>query len=281
MKIAVIGATGFIGSNLIKEFSLKYKIIATYNNKSKIDKRTLYKKNIIWKFLDIGEKKNFFRYLDYPDIVIHLAWSKLPNYKINFHKKKELPNQKRLISNLVRNGLKNIFIAGSCLEYGYQNGKLDENKKEIPNNNFSKAKCILKKNVFDLQKKYKFNLTWGRIFYIYGKHNTRNTLYNQIINSSKKESSKITVSGNKIRDYLHIKQVCKIIMDLSLKKLNFGLVNICSGKGISLKKLIKNICKSKKIKPKVNYIKDVRKNFEPEKFWGCNKKLKICLQTKK
>ena len=58
MKIAVIGATGFIGSNLIKEFPLKYKIIATYNNKSKIDKKSLNKKNIKWKFLDI--KKKFF-----------------------------------------------------------------------------------------------------------------------------------------------------------------------------------------------------------------------------
>jgi nucleoside-diphosphate-sugar epimerase len=281
MKIAVIGATGFIGSNLIKEFPLKYKIIATYNNKSKIDKKSLNKKNIEWKFLDINKKKNYFKYLGFPDIVIHLAWSKLPNYKIIFHQKTELPNQKILISNLVKNGLKNIFIAGSCLEYGYQDGKLDENKKEIPNNNFAKAKCSLKKYVFNLQKKYEFNLTWGRIFYIYGKHNTRDTLYNQVLKSAIKRNDKITVSGNKIRDYLHIKEVCKIIIGLSLKKLNFGLVNICSGKGISLKKLINTICKSKQIKAKVNYINDLRKNFEPEKFWGCDKKLKICLQRKK
>ena len=102
-----------------------------------------------------------------------------------------------------------------------------------------------------------------------------------MVNSSIKGNDKITVSGNKIRDYLHIKQVCKIIMGLSLKKLNYGLVNICSGKGISLKKLIGTICKSEKIRAKVNYIKDIRKNFEPEKFWGCNKKLKICLKRKR
>ena len=102
-----------------------------------------------------------------------------------------------------------------------------------------------------------------------------------MVNSSIKGNDKITVSGNKIRDYLHIKQVCKIIMGLSFKKLNYGLVNICSGKGISLKKLIGTICKSEKTRAKVNYIKDIRKNFEPEKFWGCNKKLKICLKRKR
>jgi nucleoside-diphosphate-sugar epimerase len=278
MKIAVIGATGFIGSNLIKHLSSRHQIIATYNIKSKIDKNYLYKKNIKWKFLDIHKNKNFFKYLNSPDLVIHLAWSNLPNYQLNFHERKELPNQKKFILDLIKNGLKNIFIAGSCLEYGYQNGKLDENKKEIPNNKFAKAKCKLKKNIFFLQKKYKFNLIWGRIFYIYGKHNTRNTLYNQVINSSKEKNNKIFVSGNKIRDYLHIKKVCQIIINLSLKKINFGLVNICSGKGITLKKLINNICKLENIKPNVEYIKIIKKNIEPDTFWGCNKKLKTCLQ---
>ena len=140
--------------------------------------------------------------------------------------------------NLVSNGLKNIFIAGTCFEYGYQNGKLNENKCELPNNKYSKAKCILKKYVFFLKNKYEFNLTWGRIFYVYGKHNSRNTLYNQVIESSKKNREKIKVSGNKIRDYLHINQISKIITSLTLKKNNFGLVNICSGKGISLKRLM-------------------------------------------
>ena len=59
MRIAVIGATGFLGSNIIKYLPKKHKIIATYNNKSKIDKKYLNKKNIKWKFLDIYKKKIF------------------------------------------------------------------------------------------------------------------------------------------------------------------------------------------------------------------------------
>ena len=77
---------------------------------------------------------------------------------------------------------------------------------------------------------------------------------------------------------MHINQISKIITSLTLKKNNFGLVNICSGKGISLKRLIKNICKLENIKPNVKYIKEIKKSIEPEKFWGCNKKLKNCLR---
>ena len=60
MKIAVIGATGFLGSNIIKHLPKKYKIIATYINKKKISKKFIKKKNIKWKFLDIYKKKKFF-----------------------------------------------------------------------------------------------------------------------------------------------------------------------------------------------------------------------------
>ena len=41
MKIALIGATGFLGSNMIKLIPTKYKILATYVNK---DKKRLKKK---------------------------------------------------------------------------------------------------------------------------------------------------------------------------------------------------------------------------------------------
>ena len=60
MKIAVIGATGFIGSNLIKHLPKKHKIIATYINKKKINSNLPKTKNIKWKYLDIYKKKEFF-----------------------------------------------------------------------------------------------------------------------------------------------------------------------------------------------------------------------------
>ena len=280
MKIAVIGATGFIGSNLIKYLPKKYKIIATYiNKKKKIELANT--KNIKWKYLNIYKKKNFYKYLEKPDAVLHFGWSNLPNYQLKFHLKKELPKQKKFIYSLLKNGLKNIFIAGTCFEYGNQNGKLNEDSKDKPNTNYSLAKCKLKNYTFSLSKKFNFNLTWGRIFYIYGKHNSRATLYNQILNSSKKNNQKINVYGNLERDYLYINEVSKIIINLVSKKKNFGLVNICSGKAISLKNLIKKICKKEKINAKINYINYNKVNEKDEvvKFWGCNKKLKQCLKN--
>lgn len=96
MKIAIIGATGFLGSNLIKYLPNKYRIIATYINKKKINKKFLNKKNFKWKFLDLHKSKNFFKYLNSPDIVIHFSWSNLPNYNEIFHMKKSYHIKKSL-----------------------------------------------------------------------------------------------------------------------------------------------------------------------------------------
>ena len=128
-------------------------------------KNVLKKKNIKWKFLDIHKRKNFFSYLEKPDIVIHLGWSNLPNYKLKSHLQKELPSQKKFIYDLVSRGLKNIFIAGTCFEYGNQAGKLSEKNLEKPNN-YSKS-CKLKDYVVKLSAKFDFKYTWGRILYLW------------------------------------------------------------------------------------------------------------------
>lgn len=58
-----------------------------------------------------------------------------------------------------------------------------------------------------------------------------------------------------------------------------GVINICSGKGISLRNLVKKISVLENIKPNIKYINKKTSNFESNKFWGCNKKLKIYLKN--
>ena len=67
-------------------------------------------------------------------------------------------------------------MAGTCFEYAKKNGKHNELDKTDPLTSYGKSKDLLRKFLFRLKKKYKFNLTWVRIFYMYGKNYNRNTL---------------------------------------------------------------------------------------------------------
>jgi hypothetical protein len=126
---------------------------------------------------------------------------------------------KNFIKNLVSNGLKNIFISGTCYEYGKKDGELNEKMRINPKTSYAVAKNYLRKYVLGLRKKYKFNLIWGRIFYVYGKIKSRKTLYSSILDSFKKKK-KLEVQGELIRDYLSVQELSKYIVELSLKRKN-------------------------------------------------------------
>ena len=275
MKIAIIGASGFVGYNILNEIkkNKKFTIIATYNKK-KINNKN---KNIIFKKLDFQKKKiNIFKYLEEPDIVINSSWRGIPNYESeeNF---KTLKYQKILCKNLIQNGLKHLMVLGTCFEYNYKNGLLSERTKMKPLTKYGLAKVQLLEYLKEIKKKYNFKLSWLRLFYMYGHNPNRDTLYSLLKKFENNKISKLSISGDLERDYLHIKEIAKYIERLVLKNMDLGVINICSGKPISLKKLSKQIINKKKFE-KLNFVKYQKNSYEPKKFWGCNKKLNKVLK---
>ena len=125
----------------------------------------------------------------------------------------------------------------------------------------------MRKFLFKLRKKNKFNLTWVRIFYMYGKNYNRETLTNLVINS-KRNKKYVQLNKNIKRDFLDVKQVAYRIILLSLKQKNFGVVNICSGKQLSLKSLVKILKNKYKIQPLVKFKNMKNRIYEPKNFYG-------------
>ena len=174
--------------------------------------------------------------------------------------------------NIIKNGLKNLVIAGTCFEYAKKNGRHSELDKTRPFTNYGKGKDQLRKFLFKLRKKKKFNLTWVRLFYMYGKNYNRETLTNLVINS-KRNKKYVELNKNIKRDFLDVKQVAHRIILLALKKKNFGIVNICSGKQISLESLVKILKRKYRIQPLVKFKNMKIRNHEPKNFYGDTNKL--------
>jgi nucleoside-diphosphate-sugar epimerase len=102
---------------------------------------------------------------------------------------------------------------------------------------------------------------------MYGKNFNRNTLTNLIINS-KRHKKYILLNKNIKRDFLDVNEVANRIILLALKKKNFGIVNICSGKEFSLKSLVKILKSKYKVQPLVKYKNIKNRIYEPNNFYG-------------
>ena len=277
LKIVIVGGNSSIGQNLLSYLSKeKFRIIPTYRNKKNI----FNKYNFKWKKLDINEnRKNFFNYLDSPDIVINLSWPDIPNYKLKKHFK-TYKLQKRFINNLIKNGLKNFIGVGSCYEYGKRNGKMSENDNAKPVIPYAKAKLSLNKNIEKLKKKYNFKYTWLRPFFVYGKNNKRKTLYTLIGDLENNKIKKLNVSGDLIRDFVSMEYFNYVLKKIILLNKENKILNLCTGKGTSVKEFIKKNLKNKKNINKIKLNGKNKNDFEPRYFWGDNKKLKKLLNYK-
>ena len=276
MKILVTGATGFVGSHVINEL-LKYdhEIIAAVRNKTSTTNLTDKIKIIELDLDNLNPIKNYFLESGKPDVLIHLAWQGLPNYKEKFHIEKNLPSHFAFLKNMVDNGLQNLVVTGTCFEYGMKEGCLTEEMKSDPQNPYAAAKDELRKFLEQLQKEKYFNLKWVRLFYMYGKGQNPNSLLSQLETALQTDESVFNMSGGEqLRDYLPIEKVAEYIVKISLQNKINGIINCCSGVPIKVKTLVENYLKKINKNISLNYGYYPYPDYEAMAFWGDDTKLK-------
>jgi len=180
-QVLLTGATGFIGGYVLREIAKrKLAVTAFYRSKKPND---LADQNVRWLQSDMADGFPQASLSKIPDVLIHLAWGGLPNYNSDFHMTEELPRQKRFLEEAIQFGIRNVFVVGTCFEYGKIDGLLKEDFRTHPHTSYGEAKDELRQYVQKLQKDEAFNFTWGRLFYLYGAGQGERSLYTQLQNA--------------------------------------------------------------------------------------------------
>ena len=279
MKVLVTGATGFIGSHLIRELlkSKTNQIVATSRSIDKAKKSDWFSKvEYIEYDFNEGTGENLYDFFGKPDQLIHLAWEDLSDYSSPSHIDVILPNHCEFIESMVVGGLKDVVVTGTCFEYGMIEGCLSEDIDTKPENPYAVAKDSLRKFIVNLQKKHSFVYKWIRLFYMYGEGQSKTSLMYLLDRAIQTKEKEFNMSGgDQLRDFLPIDEVVRNISLITKQNSHLNqVVNCCSGKPISVKNLVEHYLEEKKYKIRLNLGFYPYPDYEPMRFWGCNLKLK-------
>ena len=253
-KVLIIGGSGFIGSNIVKRcLKLNWKVYSTYY------KKKLENDRVNSFFLDLSKPKIPKKFNIYYDHVFfsagdidHEDYNSKKILNEHFYSVLELTNKLKT---------KNFYYFSTADEYKTTKQKLDEVKSKIfLKTYYALAKHLASQYLLTLHKKSIFNVIIFRVFIVYGPgQNTYRLIPNIISNLLKKERFKI-LNSNLKKDFLFIDDfIDAIFLSIKNKKLFGKIVNVGSGKSVSLNYL------GKKIQSIINQGKVIFKNKKKTK----------------
>ena len=230
-KCGITGATGILGSHIVKKIKFNFIIF----------KGDITKKKLVENWI----KSNNF------DFIIHLA-AIVPTKDVEddykYAKKVNFNGTKNLVDSLIKHKKKpkNIFFASTSHAYKVHNKffKIDESQKVEPHSKYGKTKVLAENYLKKKFKKAKISFCIGRIFSYTNPKQNKSFLAPSLFYKIKKSKKKlITFKGlNHFRDFLSINDISNAIRILCLKKIT-GVYNIGSGKKLHLEKIARIFCK--------------------------------------
>lgn len=280
-NVLITGATGFIGRHVImalQRIAPTCNIIATSRNPDHA-RHCQWFGQVDYVPFDLHQvREDFYLRFKKPDTVIHLAWNGLPCYDKPFHVEEILPAHCLFLRNIIEGGVQNLVVAGTCYEYGLQNGCLCEDDFSSPVTQYGLAKDTLRRYCEMLAADRDVHFNWARLFFLHGEGQNPGSLLSLLKAAVERGDKVFNMSGGEqLRDYLPVDKAAYYLCLLALQDTIDGIVNICSGKPISVRQLVeKNILEAKAtIKLNLGYYS--YSNYEPMAFWGNSTKLQKVL----
>lgn len=267
-KVLVTGATGLIGKEIIAPLKqANFDIYAITIDDTNPDNETHWIKGNLF---DESFIKSTIEKIK-PQYLLNMAWCTTGNYLSSDVNYKFLNAGVNLLKYFKDNGGKRVVFAGTCFEYKFKNTPLKEND-ELDSNKTIYTFC--KNKLHEIAKYFceinNISFSYGRIFYVYGKKEDKTRLTGMIIDKLSNNEQVIIKSGNLYKDYIYTKDIAGAFVKLLDTNID-GVVNICTGKAVSIKEFVLEFAKYLK-KENLIVFKDEISN-QPPIITGNNSRL--------
>lgn len=267
MNVILLGAAGFIGTNITLELLKNSDNQITLVDRSKTFFTSIIKMNL--KNVKIVESQfdidvNFDSLLSGQDVVYHLVSTTVPTTS-NQHIPQELTANVVMTSLLleacIRNKIKKVvFISSGGTVYGKEGRcPLSENNLTYPISSYGVQKLTIEKLLYLYNHMYGLDYRVIRLANPYGPYQRPNGVLGVVTTFTYKAliGEEITVygDGSVVRDFIYIGDAVRAIKNIVDGENKYRTFNLGSGYGTSIKEVIDTIQESLKIGVKVKYKK--------------------------
>lgn len=269
MKILVTGANGYIGSKVVKQLlDDGAEVIATDFDNTNIDSRAMFICANIFE-----DKLNWYDYFGKPDVCLHMAWRDGFVHNSDKHML-DLSNHFKFMKNLMDNGLPQIACMGTMHEIGYYEGAINENTPCNPLSQYGIAKNALRKSIELYASQIGCKFEWLRAYYIYGDDLYGNSIFCKIRKAvSEGKTSFPFTTGKNQYDFIHIDELARQISKCVMQDKVLGIINVCSGKPVSLANQIEWYISYNKLPINLEYGKYPDRPYDSPCVYGENTKI--------
>lgn len=271
MRVLITGATGLIGKEALEPLiDSGFEVYATTSG-------GLPENNLVnWVNANLLDKLDIKRVFEEvkPEFLLHFAWVASGDYLTSDVNYDWLDSSVEMLSEFKLNGGRRAVFAGTCFEYEFdcksQSLPLKEDGKLNPTYVYSKCKNELRQKAELYCADNDVSFGWGRIFYVYGIGENSKRLTPYVIKSLKDDIEVVINSSQLVKDYMYTKEIARAFVEFLASDVS-GVVNICTGTGISLGEYCTNI--AQKLKKEYLLQLSVKPSQEPSFIIGCNKRL--------
>jgi nucleoside-diphosphate-sugar epimerase len=271
LRVIVTGASGFVGRHAVRALLARGPDVVAVARERERAAACEWFGRVRFVAADVHALAEPAALLGPADVVLHLAWPGLPNYRAAFHLEENLPRDFSFIKSLVESGYERLLVAGTCLECAPREGVYAESCDGEPTLPYPLAKARLRRQLAALQARRPYALQWARLFYMYGAGQNPNSLLAQLDRAIDAGAPAFDMSGGaQVRDYLQVEEVGLKLALLAEHPEWQGVTHICSGEPVTVRALVEAHVAARGASIALNLGVYPYADYEPMAFWGAS-----------
>ncbi len=254
MKVAVFGASGFVGINVVESLTKAgLDIIAS-------DVRVTSAMKAEFRKADLLDYNQVELVVKDADVVIHLAASPLPfslekpmlNARINIEGSLNILDAARTY------GIKKvIFSSASSIVGDVKYNPVDELHPCTPKTPYGVAKFAMEHYLRVYQELYNLDYLVFRFFNVYGpwQYPESKAVIPMVYDKLRKEGSfNVFGDGSQTRDFIYVGDIADYFVEAAKNNVRNEVVNMGTGKGTTIKEIVEIAGELLSVNPTINYL---------------------------